>query len=63
MMNWKHWEQLVEMVQDPICEGKAILISNLKVLKKNEERLDADVCPQLEGVCKTSDLEAGEDVE
>ena len=61
MVNWKHWEQLVEMVQDPICEGKAILIDNLKVLSKNEERLDADVCPELAGVCKISDLEPPED--
>ena len=61
MVNYKHWEQLVEMVNDPICEGKAILIGNLKVLKKNEERLDADVCPQIEGVCKISDLEPKED--
>jgi len=61
MVNYKNWEQLVDIVQDPICEGKGILLDNLKVLKKNDERLDADVCPELAGVCKLTDLEPKED--
>jgi len=57
MVNWKHWKELVETINSEIMQGRGFVLDNLKVLKKNDERLDADVQPDLVSICKLEDLE------
>ena len=46
MVNWQHWEEIVEAMEMDIMRGRGIVLDNLKILKKNDARLDADVRPE-----------------
>ena len=61
MVNWQNWKELVQTINSNVMQGKGFVLENLKVLKKNDERLDADVQPNLVAICKLEDLEPKED--
>ena len=61
MANWTNWEEMVQTIQKDMMQGYGIVLDNLKVLERKGEtlndKLDADVHPELLSIVKTGDLQ------
>lgn len=61
MANWTNWEEIVQTIQKDIMLGRGIALGNLKVLERKGEllndKLDADVVPELIDIIKMGDVE------
>ena len=61
MANWSNWEEIVQTIQKDIMRGRGIALGNLKVLERKGEllndKLDADVVPELIDIIKVEDVE------
>lgn len=56
MENWRHWEEIIQMSLQTQMRDRAIVLDNLRVLKKNQNNLNADHPPELVDTISFEDL-------
>ena len=55
MENWRHWQEIVQISMNTKFRDKGLILSDLKVLRKDPRRLNADYPPEYLDICDLRD--------